>query len=221
MSSPTLGMKRHFNFDEFDPTSKRHRPVTSPRKILEAEKFSNDVETLQKSHPSINVDVISSILETCENDPTDASASLKLFHGSPRTSHDLSNPSTKPPIHDDILSELPSLAERLSTAIRTADTAEKGVQIAQVFLKGVSNTVTAAESKAQRNLSASKSLVKSLHRIHAKAQQTESDLKTKLAIADERVATAERSVNLLRWHLEESSKSYFPFGGGPSAGGVF
>ena len=217
MTSPTLGMKRHFNFEEFDTGSKRFRATPSPRKQAAAAKFSTDVETLQKRHPSVNVDVISTILETCENNATDASASLKLFEAE-KVHVDPSVPSTQ----EDIMSELPSLADRLSTAIRTAESPDKAVNIAQTFLKRVASTVTAAETKAQRNLAAAKSLVRSLQQMHERSERTETDLRGQLAAAETRATSAERVADLLRWHLEESSRSYYPFGGsGPSAGGVF
>ena len=213
-------MKRHFNFEEFEGAFKRYRPSTSPRKAEAADKFSSDVETLQKRHPSVNVDVISTILETHENNASDASASLKLFESSEKP--DQASVNFASSAQDDLLAEIPSLADRLSTAIRTAETEEKAVHVAQTFLKSVASTVTAAESKAQRNLAAAKSLVSSLHQNHERSAQTEAALREELVHAEERAASAERAAELLRWHLDQSSRSYYPFGGsGPSAGGVF
>jgi len=216
MSTPTLGLKRHFSFEEFDGGSKRYRSSASPRKTEAAEKFNKDVQSLQKRHPSINADVISTILETCENNPDDASASLKLFESDKVVEeHAVSG------VQEDMV-DLPSLAERLSSAIRSAESPDKAIHIAQGFVKSVASTVTAAETKAQRNLFAAKALVRSLHQHHERSQRTQAALRDSLAIAEDRAATAERAAELLRWHLDQAARSYYPFGGGgPSAGGVF
>jgi chromosome segregation ATPase len=218
MASPTLGMKRHFNFEEFEGGSKRFRTTVSPRKAEASDKFAKDVQSLHQRHPSINVDVISTILETCENNTSDASASLKLFEAD-KVGDDHSTAAPQ----EDILADLPSLAERLASAIRTSESPEKGIHVAQTFVKGVASTITAAESKAQRNLSAAKALVRSLHQHHERSERTETALRKELASTEERAVTAERAAELLRWHLDQSSRSYYPggFGGGPSAGGVF
>ena len=245
------GMKRSLFEDDppFGETFKRCR--FSPRKAAVAEKFSIDMENLKKRHPSVTPSVISTILETCHNDPNDASASLCLVEGGSSTdsrsmispagsvtsgSRDDSQRSSEPVSFDEdslasvdlsSSSELPTVAITLAQTLRSAPTEEAATKLAEKFLRNAVSSVSSAEARAQRNMDATKVLLKSLHQINSKAQKTKDAaiseihrLREVAAQAEQRAKSAEHAAEVLRWHLDQFSKSFSrPFGGGPA--GVF
>ena len=240
------GMKRSL-FEEdvpFGHTVKRLR--FSPRKAAEDQQFSLDLQSLQKQHPSVTPGLISTILETCNNNPQDASVSLSLVEvgSSPdvrspsgKSSGDPSSSSSPDPVDDYSSLSSPGLsaddlrliAERLASSIRSAESAEKGFALSESFVKKLIGLVASSDGRAQRNLEATKVLLRSLHQMNSKAHRNRdaaiteiNRLKEALRISELRAQNAEHTVELLRWHLDQFAKSSFsPFGGGPADGGVF